>query len=167
MKKKLRMVYFLIFMEKKIKNFKLLIDGINYKSVEYYFQAQKFLGPNPSTFNIEYAKIIANANTSNIAKILANQKKGGGYKWRTDLNPIIEEFVNKGVVIRPDWEAIKDDVMYKGVYEKFYQNKYLRDILLATDNSELVEDSPTDKYWGKHNGVGLNKLGLTLMLEML
>lgn len=136
------------------KNFKLIVNGINYKSVEHLWQSLKFT-------DIEYSKLIAEQSTPNKAKILANQKLGGGYKWRTDLNNIINQY--KNVKIRSNWEQVKDDYMYFCVKEKFIQNPELKKILLSTDNLELIENSPSDNYWGKVKGIGLNKLGIILM----
>lgn len=105
--------------------------------------------------------MIAEQSTPNKAKILANQQIGGGYKWRTDLNIIINQY--KDIKIRSDWEQIKDELMYKCVKEKFLQNENLKKLLLSTGDSELIENSPYDNYWGKYRGVGQNKLGIILM----
>lgn len=68
------------------------------------------------------------------------------------------------VNLRPDWEEIKDEVMYEIVKEKFTQNPELRDKLLATGDAELIEGNWwNDFYWGVCRGTGKNKLGLILM----
>ena len=47
---------------------------------------------------------------------------------------------------------------------KFMQNPELRDALLATGNSLLIEGNTWgDYFWGKVNGHGENHLGLILM----
>jgi len=144
------------------KNFKLIVNGVNYKSVEHLWQSLKFLGEGYTKRDLEYSQLIANQSTPNKAKILANQKIGGGYKWVTDLNKIINEY--KDVKIRSDWENVKDSYMHYCLLEKFKQNDNLKKILLSTDDKLLIENSPTDKYWGQVNSVGLNKLGELLML---
>jgi len=70
------------------------------------------------------------------------------------------------------WESYKDKIMYKALYYKF-KNKTLRQKLLDTKDTYLVEASPYDRYWGA--GVmstqiyqpdvfpGKNKLGHLLM----
>jgi len=137
----------------------ILIDGIHYPTVEHYFQAQKFAG---SLRDLEYSELIAKQSTPNKAKILANQQRGGGYKWRTDLNAIIDAYAD--VSIRPDWENVKDNVVRKGVFQKFYQNPQLKQILLSTGNAELAEHTNRDTYWGDGgNGTGRNMLGKILM----
>src|SRR5574341_1940137 len=66
--------------------------------------------------------------------------------------------------LRPDWEAIRDDVMRKAVLAKFTQHPALRDLLLSTDDARIVERSDKDSYWGDGpDGQGLNRLGEILM----
>lgn len=73
------------------------------------------------------------------------------------------------------WDRVKFDIVVKGNYLKFSQNDKLRDILISTGDSILVEASPTDKIWGigmsqrdplRHdvkNWKGQNLLGKALM----
>jgi len=54
--------------------------------------------------------------------------------------------------------------MRKGVFQKFYQNPQLKQILLNTRNAELAEHTNRDTYWGDGgNGTGRNMLGRILM----
>jgi N-glycosidase YbiA len=54
--------------------------------------------------------------------------------------------------------------MRKAVYRKFEFNPEIRAVLLATGDALLVENSPTDAYWGcGANGKGVNMLGKILM----
>jgi ribA/ribD-fused uncharacterized protein len=147
------------------RTFHLTAANRNWKSVEHYFQAQKFIFEGCSEKSLEYANLIADASTPNIAKELASQKIKGGYPWRTRLNPVIEEYSQTHKVhLRADWEKIKDEVMYEAVFQKFAQNKSLRDLLIGTKEKTLVEHTPRDKYWGDGgDGTGKNKLGETLM----
>lgn len=46
------------------------------------------------------------------------------------------------------WEAIARYVVYQGNLEKFSQNTILREALLATGDTLLVEASPYDEIWG-------------------
>ena len=141
---------------------KITIDGIEYSTSEHYFQAQKFIYPGASQRSIEYGMLVASQSTPNKSKILANQKTGGGYKWRTQLNDIINSYPD--VKMRSDWEQIKDDVMRNALYYKFTQNPALRQQLKDTGNKKLVEHTKRDKYWGDGgDGSGLNKLGQLLM----
>lgn len=147
-------------------NFKLVLDNQCWPSVEHYFQAQKFLptGAEISEAQRKYADAIREARTANIAKVLASQKVGGGYVWRTQLNSLIEQSLSDGVRLRSDWEETKDQVMLTALREKFRQNPRLRFILLSTLDCTLVENSPHDAYWGcGSRGDGHNKLGKLLM----
>jgi N-glycosidase YbiA len=62
--------------------------------------------------------------------------------------------------MRPDWDAVKDEVMYGAVKRKFELHPELKAMLLATGDEELIESAPTDAYWGVgRDGTGQNKLG--------
>ncbi len=66
--------------------------------------------------------------------------------------------------LRSDWEKVKDEIMKQGVLRKFQTHADIREILLATGDEELVENSPIDYYWGcGADGSGKNKLGIVLM----
>ena len=62
-----------------------------------------------------------------------------------------------------NWDAIKDEVMYRAVRRKFELHGDLRTLLLATGEEDIVEAAPTDYYWGVgREGTGQNKLGKIL-----
>lgn len=66
--------------------------------------------------------------------------------------------------LRPDWESVKDDVMRRAVRRKFETHASLRDLLLGTEQQEIVENAPGDYYWGAGaDGSGKNMLGIILM----
>ncbi len=65
---------------------------------------------------------------------------------------------------RQDWEYIKQTVMFTGLFYKFKQNAKVRNMLLDTKDSLLVEQSTKDYYWGVgKNLTGQNNLGKLLM----
>jgi hypothetical protein len=67
------------------------------------------------------------------------------------------------VSIRDDWDEIRIDVMLDLVRRKF-RHAYLREMLLATGDHELVEGNDwNDFYWGVCRGRGENNLGKILM----
>jgi hypothetical protein len=67
--------------------------------------------------------------------------------------------------LRADWEEVKDHVMLIGLHAKFEQNPELKRQLMETKEETLVEDSPTDSYWGKgQEGDGQNRMGKLLMM---
>ncbi len=112
------------------------LNGSTWPTVEHFFQAQKF----PDT---EYEEAIRQARTPAKAKAMGRTRK-----FR----------------LRRDWERVKDGIMREAVLAKFTQHEDLRTVLLATLDALIVEDSPTDTYWGigSHGG-GKNKLGRILM----
>lgn len=68
------------------------------------------------------------------------------------------------VELRPDWEKVKDDVMYTILRDKFTRHAELKALMLQTGDEKLVEGNTWgDTYWGVCNGVGKNKLGKILM----
>lgn len=80
------------------------------------------------------------------------------------LNPQAAKRLGRRVELRPDWEAVKHDVMYQVCKAKFTQNPDLLNKLLATGDAELVEGNTWgDQVWGVCKGVGENHLGKTLM----
>ncbi|EFH81522.1 NADAR family protein [Ktedonobacter racemifer] len=112
------------------------LDGAWWPTVEHYFQAQKFAGT-------PYANKIRIAFTPKQAADLGRSRQ----------HPL-----------RPDWEQVKDEIMLKAVRRKFELHTQLRKLLLATGSEELIENAPSDYYWGcGSDGSGQNKLGQLLM----
>lgn len=72
--------------------------------------------------------------------------------------------MGRQVPMRPDWEAIKIDVMRDLLKQKFTEEPELRELLLATGDAELIEGNTwNDYFWGVCNGNGQNWLGKLLM----
>lgn len=79
--------------------------------------------------------------------------------------------MGRKVNLRPDWEDVKYDLMVDVCLAKFSQNEELKQILLSTDDEELVENTTGwhDNIWGNcecpkcANKVGKNLLGKALM----
>ena len=83
---------------------------------------------------------------------------------RTVESPSEAKRLGRIIELRPDWEEIKDKVMYTGVKQKFLQNTDLQKKLLDTGDAKLIEGNNWhDYYWGVCNGRGQNKLGQILM----
>lgn len=113
--------------------FPIDLDGESWPTTEHYYQAQKFTDP-------ELQQKIRAAENPIIAKRLADEHRGK---------------------MRADWDAVKDDVMYRAVRRKFELHPQLRALLLATGDEPIAEDGPNnDTYWGiGRSGTGQNKLG--------
>lgn len=77
----------------------------------------------------------------------------------------------RSVLLRPDWEQVKYDLMYKICLEKFKQNEYLKEKLLASGDALIVENTTSwhDHVWGCclcykcRNRKSRNNLGIVLM----
>lgn len=69
--------------------------------------------------------------------------------------------------IAPNWSKIKFERMKNILRAKFTQHDDLRELLLGTGTSRLVEaatvDNAVNRLWGEVNGKGQNKLGELLM----
>jgi ribA/ribD-fused uncharacterized protein len=112
------------------------LDGKWWKTSEHYFQAQKF----------------AETSYEEKVRIAYTPKDAANFGRRRDFP------------LRPDWEAIKDEVMRKAVLTKFETHADIREILLSTANATLVENTSGDHYWGRGScGDGKNMLGIILM----
>jgi ribA/ribD-fused uncharacterized protein len=112
------------------------IDGVEWASVEHYYQAQKFLDE------------AMREEIRNFAKAGRVKRYATRYK----------------ASVRSDWADVKDAVMDRAVRRKFARHASLCDLLLSTGDEEIVEDAPNDYYWGAgRDGSGQNKLGVLLM----
>jgi ribA/ribD-fused uncharacterized protein len=79
------------------------------------------------------------------------------------LTPGEAKRFGKRVLLRQDWEHIKDQIMEDCVRLKFSIPE-LKYMLLATGDAELIEGNTwNDTYWGRCNGIGKNKLEQILM----
>ena len=114
----------------------MVVDGVTWAAVEHYYQAQKTLDP-------DYQKMIHAAATPDEAKKLGNRPE---------------------CIKRPDWDTWKLMAMRKALFAKFTQHDDLRELLLATGDKVLHENSMVDYYWGiGEDGTGLSMLGKLLM----
>jgi ribA/ribD-fused uncharacterized protein len=116
--------------------FPIKLQGKIWPTSEHYFQAQKFAGA-------EHAEAIRQTRSPMIAARMGRDRK----------KPL-----------RPDWEAVKDNIMREAVRAKFTQHPELTELLLATGDAVLVEHTTNDSYWGDGgDGGGKNMLGRILM----
>lgn len=107
-----------------------------YPTVEHFYQSRKFMDE-------AYVALIRQAKTPKAAADLGK---------------------NKDKVMKPNWAAIKDEVMMIGVQQKFATHERLRQLLTATGAQLIIENSPYDNYWGIGSvGAGRNQLGTILM----
>jgi ribA/ribD-fused uncharacterized protein len=113
------------------------LDGHVWPTSEHYFQAMKFHTSPP-----DFGAVKAASGPMEAAAIGRDRSRP----------------------LRKDWEAVKDEIMFKAVEAKFTQNSSIREVLLGTGDATLVEHTPKDSYWGDGgDGSGKNMLGVTLM----
>lgn len=112
------------------------LDTLKWRSVEHYYQAQKFKGQREFD--------------------LIREKKTGF--------EALKEAKKQGLTPREDWEEMRLSIMRTALNAKFQQNRKLRTQLLQTGNEELIHASSSDLFWGQDTeGNGENYLGQMLM----
>jgi ribA/ribD-fused uncharacterized protein len=129
----------------------VVLDGETWPTVEHYYQAQKSLDP-------AYRQAIREATSPGHAKRLAAPpgapRRVSQQSW----------FRKHGAWPRPDWHEVKLGLMRRADLAKFVQHPDLAERLRATGDAELIEDSPTEPFWGiGPDGLGLNWAGRVLM----
>lgn len=128
------------------------------------FKNQYFFLSNFYECPIYYNKLVfCNAEAAFQAQKVIDEKEQ--YKF-INLNASQARKLGKTIVLRKDWEEVKDNIMYEIVKRKFTVNKELQQKLIDTKDEELVEGNWWhDTYWGidLKTGIGKNKLGKILM----
>lgn len=95
-------------------------DGKYWPTAEHYFQAQKFFDENIKE-RIRFAETPKEAST--IGR-------------------------DRNLPLRSDWEEVKQDIMLETVLLKFRANPDILELLLATGDEELIENTTKESYWG-------------------
>ena len=108
-------------------------DGIEYPTVEHYFQAMKTLDPNQR-------RTISMAATPGAAKRMGRRVK-----------------------LRDDWEQIKERYMLFALRQKFSSGDCKKALLATGNIYLEEGNTWNDTYWGVCKGVGKNRLGYLLM----
>lgn len=110
------------------------LDGVEYPTVEHAYQAAK-------TFDPHQREVIRGLPKPGQAK-----RAGRAFK------------------ARPDWPAVKVDVMLDLLRQKFRRRSRLAHHLEITGDAELIEGNTWgDYFWGVCEGRGANALGNLLM----
>jgi ribA/ribD-fused uncharacterized protein len=113
--------------------------GQMWPTVEHYYQAQKFVGtPDESII----PRIRGAATPEEAAALGRDQQR----------------------ILRSDWDLAKVNIMRAAVLTKFLTHLEIQTLLLSTGDQLIVEDSPTDYFWGcGADQSGQNHLGQILM----
>jgi hypothetical protein len=114
----------------------IFLEDLEWPSVEHYYQAMKFE-------DTEYRERIRRADHPKKARKL------GRTRWKQR---------------RKDWKEVKVTVMTRGVYIKCRTHPEIAEALLATDDTQLFENSNYDYFWGcGRDRRGNNMYGKVLM----
>lgn len=95
-------------------------DGVYWKTVEHYYQAQKFE-------NEDIKKQIIAAATPREASDIGRKRE---------------------YVIKTNWDEIRCDVMFEAVLCKFRANEDIRNRLIDTGEEDIVEETQKENFWG-------------------
>lgn len=130
---------------------RFIANGISFSSMEQYMMYKKaicFKDKNIATQILD---------TKDVAKIKKLGRQVSGYDDHY-------------------WNGLRQIIIYQGLYEKFSQNKDLKELLLKTGDSILAECTVKDKIWGiglsmkdsdrleQSKWKGQNLLGYALMM---
>jgi predicted NAD-dependent protein-ADP-ribosyltransferase YbiA (DUF1768 family) len=117
---------------RKLSNFwesNLKLDGKTWKSVEHYYQGNKFKEKHP-----EFYEKFTVESTSDISKYPALAKAAGGPTGKYEGKRVRDEKIK----IDEGFFDKKDEVMTVAQEAKYEQNKDLADILLKTKDAKLM-----------------------------
>lgn len=118
----------------------IAVGGETFPTVEHYYQSRKFVGSEEA--ELVRAKLISAATPA-------------------DCFALSREHAT---LCRPDWHIHRKRDMFRGLIHKFKQYPVLREQLLSTGSATIVENSPTDVFWGcGADHTGENVLGRMLM----
>lgn len=122
----------------------ITIDAKEYRSVENYFQSQRFVGSDD-----DYAELVRNQANPALCRAMGRANESSKTKPHKP---------------RADWETVREEIMYRGLLAKFKAHPELAAILDKTGDAVIEEESPLDDFWGiGKDGSGANMMGKTLM----
>jgi len=112
----------------------ITVDGRRYETTEHYYQAMK------ATNDVDHESVRL-AKGPKASKTLARQ-----------------------ILLRPDWENVKYEIMKDALRAKAQQYEFIIPALENSGTEELAENSPYDYIWGTgKDGTGQNLLGKAWM----
>ena len=100
----------------------IVINGKNWKSVEHYYQANKFKN------NPEYYDTFSLDSNSELSKDPILAKEAGTESSKT--RP-------KNITIDPNFNKNKDTILEEALFAKFTQNDELKKVIMSTKNAKL------------------------------
>jgi ribA/ribD-fused uncharacterized protein len=114
----------------------VVINGKTYITTETFYQSQKYAGT-------EYEEVVRLTKGPRAAAKIGR---------------------DKNLPLRKDWDLIKENIMKEALLAKIDQHPKIKDLLLSTGNSIIVEHTENDNYWADGgDGSGKNRLGILWM----
>ena len=114
-----------------------------------------FWGQNSPLSNHHPASFLQNGTLFNCVEqfYMYSMAEHAGDKYKAQAimdteNPITQKQIAKGITLSKEWKNMSVNIMKTGLIAKFSQNEILKDFLLDTKETELIEASPYDKFWG-------------------
>lgn len=136
---------------------------------DYFFLSNFYEAPTIFFMNGEEVVMPTGEHAFQAAKchamIDSSQKEEYVQRVASAATPAKAKYAGRSVEINIDkWDDIKVECMREVVWQKFYQHVDLRGQLVMTYDAMLVEGNTWgDKFWGRVDGKGYNKLGVILM----
>lgn len=126
-----------------------------------FYEGQYYMFSNFSSFAVEiwervwptaeHAYQAAKFNDKKIRELISNARSSH------EAKKIARAFDDRK---RVNWSKLKLGIMEEILRAKLDQHEYVRKKLLETGDRLIVEDSPTDNFWGRGpDGKGANNLG--------
>jgi N-glycosidase YbiA len=137
--------------------------GLTWKTSEAAFQAAKFKPHRMDIYNAVH-RALSPMDAATIGRTRSNPiREDWDYDLPKDASETfgyMDDGRGKDLVVR----KYKDLVMYRVVLAKFSQHEDLRNVLISTGSTPLIENAIHDPYWGWGcSRIGINRLGKILM----
>lgn len=120
--------------------------------------------------NMAFCNVVFNGKTfRSVEHAYMAAKAPDDLEWQkyclTTVSPYDVKKKSRSVQLRPDWEAVKLDVMWQLLWQKFHVPAFAA-YLKSTGDEELIEGNTwKDTFWGYDTNLkrGKNMLGFYLM----
>ena len=124
----------------------LLIEGISYGNEIYKTKRQEILGDFP--FEVQEYSSAEQFMMYHKAMVFLDRETAKKIMSTNNVRTIKELGRQVSDFHLETWKYFRSKIVYEGNKAKFSQNKELKQALLDTVNTTLVESAPNDKIWG-------------------
>jgi len=135
--------------------------GLDNDNQVFFYEQEFYVLSNFSAFKVQIARnVFMTAEHAYHFEKFVNDQLKAEIKFAWSAHEAFQRAQAYKAHRRPDWDAVKVEVMKKILWAKVDQHSYVRKKLLETGERQLVENSWRDDYWGwGENKNGQNMLG--------